>query len=323
MTKRDWVTRSTMAIMLSASLLMFADGGQAVFAATAQKADLTDTVETAYDLVGKPFKKNAEGPSAFDTAGYIQYVFSQQGVKLPDNIRDMYNKGTKINTANLKPGDVVFIKTSPSSSLLNYAGIYVGNDTFLYASVGQQKVIEQSLSTVKDKLAGVRRYIDLETEQPPAEKPADPPKDSGVAKPDKNSEASTLGQKIIKTGEKYLGTPYKFGAKTGNTSSFDCSSFTQYVMQQNGIKISRGARAQFKDGKKVDRKDLRVGDLIFFSTENNIKKYPAGSINRIGHVGIYAGNGKVLHTYGSGGVRYSSIEKGWWNDHYVTAARYF
>ncbi|MDF2664082.1 MAG: hydrolase, partial [Paenibacillus sp.] len=50
------------------------------------------------------------------------------------------------------------------------------------------------------------------------------------------------------------------------------------------------------------------GDLVFFYSP-------------IHHVGIYIGNGKVMHTYGKPGVTISSINSGWWKDHYTTARR--
>ncbi|RXT15525.1 NlpC/P60 family protein [Ammoniphilus sp. CFH 90114] len=131
---------------------------------------------------------------------------------------------------------------------------------------------------------------------------------------------SVLAKNIIQTGHKYLGVKYKLGAEYENTGRFDCSSFVQYVYKKNGIQLSRGARAQFQDGKKIARKDLRPGDLVFFSTTKTTK-YSKDSIKRIGHVGIYAGNNKVLHTYGDGGVKYNDMSKGWWDKHYVAAAR--
>ncbi|MFC9775645.1 C40 family peptidase [Paenibacillus chitinolyticus] len=135
-----------------------------------------------------------------------------------------------------------------------------------------------------------------------------------------SSAFKSKADKIITLGSKYLGRPYKLGAKTGNTSSFDCSSFVQYVYQQNGIKLARGARDQSKNGTKIKRSELKPGDLVFFSTRATMK-YSASSVKRIGHVGIYAGNNKVLHTYGEGGVKYSNMGSGWWDNHYVTAVR--
>ncbi len=79
-------------------------------------------------------------------------------------------------------------------------------------------------------------------------------------------------------------TPYVFG---GNNPKFglDCSSFTMYVYRKLGIKLPRTARAQFNVGLPVDRKHLKVGDLVFFRT---YASYPS-------HVGIYIGNGRFIH----------------------------
>lgn len=125
--------------------------------------------------------------------------------------------------------------------------------------------------------------------------------------------SATTADRIISTGNRYLGVPYKFGAKAGSTSSFDCSSFTQYVYKKFGISLKRTSRSQATQGKYVSRSNLRKGDLVFFSTRT--------SGGKIAHVGIYAGNGKILHTYGAGGVKYSSINSGWWSSHYITARR--
>ncbi|SHE76320.1 Cell wall-associated hydrolase, NlpC family [Seinonella peptonophila] len=125
--------------------------------------------------------------------------------------------------------------------------------------------------------------------------------------------SSTLADRIIQTGEKYMGTPYQYGAKAGQTRTFDCSSFTQYVFKQNGITLPRSSRQQATIGKTVSKSQLKKGDLLFFTSSS--------SGGKIGHVGIYAGNNKILHTYGSGGVRYDSLSTKWLERSYVTAKR--
>jgi len=130
------------------------------------------------------------------------------------------------------------------------------------------------------------------------------------------------GSKAIAIGKRFLGTPYKFGAASGSTRSFDCSSFTQYVFKQIGINLARGARGQYTNGVKIPRSELQVGDLVFFSTTATVKNPASNTLKRIGHVGIYAGDNKVLHTYGAGGVKISNMASGWWDNHYVAAARY-
>jgi cell wall-associated NlpC family hydrolase len=124
---------------------------------------------------------------------------------------------------------------------------------------------------------------------------------------------SSVASNVIATGKRYLGTRYQFGAKTGNTSSFDCSSFTQFVFKKNGISIPRSSRQQATVGKYVPKSQLRAGDLVFSDTNRD---------GRINHVAIYMGNNKILHTYKVGvGVKISTFKGSTWDKTHVTARR--
>ncbi|CAM4206036.1 C40 family peptidase [Paenibacillus tarimensis] len=137
----------------------------------------------------------------------------------------------------------------------------------------------------------------------------------GFTKADQAAAASTTtGDKIIATGKKYLGVKYRFGAPSGVTYAFDCSSFTQYVYNKNGVKLPRTSAKQATKGKKVAKSNLKKGDLVFF-------KVPGRTGNKIGHVAIYAGSNKILHTYGKGGVTFSKLDSSYWKKNYVTARR--
>lgn len=119
---------------------------------------------------------------------------------------------------------------------------------------------------------------------------------------------------IVNTAKKQLGKPYKFGASTSTTRHFDCSSFTKYAYGKHGITLPRSSKAQSKKGVFVARKNLKKGDLVFFDTSAKRKG--------IDHVAIYAGNGKLLHTYKKGvGVTYSNLNSSYWSKRYVTARR--
>lgn len=83
----------------------------------------------------------------------------------------------------------------------------------------------------------------------------------------------------------YLSIPYRYGAQS--RKSTDCSGFVQQVFREFDIKLPRTAREQYTVGTKIDRTDLSSGDLLFFRTRAR-KKYPT-------HVGIYLGNGKMIH----------------------------
>ena len=120
--------------------------------------------------------------------------------------------------------------------------------------------------------------------------------------------ASSTANEIIATGKHFIGVPYKFGARSGITNNFDCSSLMQYIFEQHGITLPRSSKQQSQAGKYVSRSDLQPGDLVFFYSP-------------IHHVAVYIGNGKILHTYGAPGVTISDLNSGWWDNHYTTARR--
>lgn len=116
----------------------------------------------------------------------------------------------------------------------------------------------------------------------------------------------TPGTKILETAYTKLGSPYKWGATGPN--SFDCSGFTSWVYRQHGISLSRTAQAQSQGGVAVDRSNLQPGDLVFFGS----------GTGRITHVGIYVGDGKMIHSPQTGDVvKISALHK-----NYVCARRY-
>jgi lipoprotein Spr len=128
--------------------------------------------------------------------------------------------------------------------------------------------------------------------------------------------SQSKADKVIDTGEKYLGTPYKFGASKNTTRVFDCSSFTQRVFREAvGKSLPRSSRDQAKKGSSVSKSDLKKGDLVFFKASKTTKS------KRITHVAIYAGNNKLLHTYGKPGVIYSSFKGTSWEKRFVSARR--
>ncbi len=91
-----------------------------------------------------------------------------------------------------------------------------------------------------------------------------------------------LGE-LTTTALSYLKTPYRFGGSS--SKGIDCSAFVQKVFGSKGIDLPRTAREQFQVGARVPVEELAGGDLIFFRT---YAKYPS-------HVGIYLGNGKMVH----------------------------
>lgn len=112
-----------------------------------------------------------------------------------------------------------------------------------------------------------------------------------------SSRAAVRARKVLATGYRYRGVPYRYGGSS--PSGFDCSGFTSYVVRHAlGKNIPRTASAQRRALSYVSRGNARAGDLVFFSRGG-----------RVYHVGIYAGNGNVLHSPRPG--RRVGVQKIW------------
>jgi hypothetical protein len=123
---------------------------------------------------------------------------------------------------------------------------------------------------------------------------------------------------IIEAGLAYLGTPYEFDADLGQTQTFDCSSYVNYLYEMLGMDFPRNSRQQSKLGETVAYENVRKGDLLFFTTPKRSSK---SGTSRIGHVAIALGDDKVLHTYRSGiGVTVTLLD-GHWKGRLITAKR--
>jgi cell wall-associated NlpC family hydrolase len=115
---------------------------------------------------------------------------------------------------------------------------------------------------------------------------------------------------IGKSAAEFLGTPYRFGGEGAN--GIDCSSFVQQVFRENQITLPRTAREQMKVGSEVAAGDLRKGDLVFFHT---YASYPS-------HVGIYLGDGKMIHASSAKGeVTVSNMNTDYYRSRFLGAKR--
>lgn len=114
---------------------------------------------------------------------------------------------------------------------------------------------------------------------------------------------------ILTLGMTYMGTPYDFGAALGQTDTFDCSSFMNYIFGEHSIKLPRNSRQQSQIGTEIGLDQVRKGDLLFFTTP---KRKDKTGTERIGHVAVYLGDNKLLHTYRTGiGVIVSDLDDRW------------
>ena len=97
---------------------------------------------------------------------------------------------------------------------------------------------------------------------------------------------------LVEYARSYIGElPYVFGG-TSLTSGTDCSGFTQSVYRHFGINIPRDSRSQYASATKISAAELKPGDLVFYAS--------GSSPSSIYHVGIYTGNGTIVHNTHSG-----------------------
>ncbi len=131
-----------------------------------------------------------------------------------------------------------------------------------------------------------------------------------------NSETEELLNDLLSEARTHLGKRYSRGSKGPN--AFDCSGFSSYVYRQFGYSLSPSSRDQYNQGEKVERKDLRKGDLVFFKGRS--------TKGGVGHVGIVVnadekGNFSFIHASTSRGITVSNCSEPYYASRFVGAKR--
>ncbi len=105
--------------------------------------------------------------------------------------------------------------------------------------------------------------------------------------------AAAFGLRAVRVARRYLGVPYRYGGSSPG-SGFDCSGFVRFVYARLGLSLPHSSYADFALGRRVARRRLEPGDLVFF--------------HGLGHVGIYVGHGRFIHAPHAGTrVSYSTL----------------
>ncbi|MGV3278806.1 C40 family peptidase [Rickettsiales bacterium LUAb2] len=125
---------------------------------------------------------------------------------------------------------------------------------------------------------------------------------------------------VVHTALKEKGVPYKFGGYRPETG-FDCSGLVFYAYRINGYKVPRTTEYLYNYGSRVWF-TRQPGDLLFFNTEWHWWSIP--SWFRVTHVGIYIGDGKMLHAPETGGkvhVVNNVFKNPYWKSRYKETRR--
>ena len=149
-----------------------------------------------------------------------------------------------------------------------------------------QKQAEAYKNTIKEQTALIKK-LEAEEARKAAEEAAKNNKESlgggsssssSSGNSSVNVSGSGLGAQIASYALKFVGNPYVSGG-TSLTNGADCSGFTWAVHRAFGISIPRISRDQAKSGKSVSISNVQAGDIIYYGD----------------HVGIYIGNGQIVH----------------------------
>ena len=114
-------------------------------------------VSLAMSLRGTPYRNGGSDPAGFDCSGFVQWVFAQQGVALPREVRQQYHAGQEIDSSDIQAGDLVFFETVTSGA--SHVGIALGGGEFVHAPSSRGVVRVEHLSTAywAQRYVGARR----------------------------------------------------------------------------------------------------------------------------------------------------------------------
>lgn len=118
--------------------------------------------------------------------------------------------------------------------------------------------------------------------------------------------------KMILFAKKFLNTPYRLGGSS--IIGIDCSAYVQKVFDLFGISLPRTAREQFGIGDEIQRDDLTIGDLVFFTTYTT---FPS-------HVGIYIGDNLFIHASSKDRkVKINNLDEPYYSRKFLAGRRLF
>jgi lipoprotein Spr len=119
-------------------------------------------------------------------------------------------------------------------------------------------------------------------------------------------------QRLLVFMDQWYGTPYHYGGSSKD--GIDCSAFTCQLISNvyNVNQLPRMSADQYKATRRISKKDLREGDLVFFHT--------MGKGHKVTHVGVYLYNNRFVHA-SIAGVQISDLGEGYYLHHYVGAGR--
>lgn len=266
-----------------------------------------------------------QGGTTFEGIGNDEFIRSIYeaiyDAELEGEPKQWAARGKAVKRADLEPGDIILYDAGGIGRLVDqqHAGMYLGNGTFVHAVRGSAVSISR-LDDPKWRKAYSRARRIPPADDVPAVAAVAPARAqttksaARVAAVESNRSLTESERRLREATAAWLGTPYKLG---GNTKSgVDCSAFVRAVYDEvYDFELPRTAEEQERLGSKIDRRDLRTGDLIFFRTKG------MGPFFKSRHVGVYLGNNEFAQASGSLGVNIMPLSNRYWSKKYEGARR--
>ena len=122
----------------------------------------------------------------------------------------------------------------------------------------------------------------------------------------------TDNHKLYVNAAEWIGTPYRAGGDSRHGTH--CSGLVSQLYKKTyRMRLSRSTDGHLKESNKITRRNLREGDLVFFTSRSSRKK--------VAHVGIYLKDGKFIHASTSQGVIVSSLKEKYYTQHWLCGGR--
>jgi hypothetical protein len=137
-------------------------------------------------------------------------------------------------------------------------------------------------------------------------------RDTKTSKKHRSDTPAAVADALVSEARTWLGVPYKYGGHSHDGA--DCSGFLMEVYKNAvDVSIPRTTKDQRDYCLEVDRDNISVGDIIFFSSKS--------SSGKIAHVGMYVGDGRMIHASSSRGVVEDNLDLKYYIDHFRSVGR--
>ena len=186
-------------------------------------------------------------------------------------------------------------KTNTLNPFLNKNGQLV-NPHINYQQLLDRPNVSQTVKNYITQATGLSPTVKQQKTVVPSTGSSYTPSSSNTSQATK---ASASANTIADAAQKYIGTPYVWGGESMDEGGMDCSGFVYNALKDAGYNVGRTTAQGYRAyGKTVSKSEMQPGDLIFFGKNNNDAS----------HIGIYIGNGQMIHS--SGGSKNTKANPG-------------